>query len=486
MQCFYKIINSLSKKERSLVLGLLGLIIVCLISILVKPEQIYTEGIIGAPRYINPVLAQNNDVDLDLTELIFDSLILDLTENYQISDNQKEYTLNLKKDLKWHDGEPVAADDVLFTIQTIQDPVYQSPLRINFQGVGIEKIDEYTVRFTLKDVYAPFITSLDIGILPKHIWQEIAPQSFALAETNIKPVGNGSFMFKNLKKDKDGEIKSICLESFGNHASIKNIVLKFYPNEQELISAFLSRQVDGLSYISPKSLEKLNNNINIYELTIPRYFAVFFNLDRIKDLKTRQSLAAVIDKQKIVDQVLSGQGQKAGPEYDFAKNNVDLSFNLITTNWPELTQTAEILKNEWQAIGAKVEIKIVESNSIQQDYIRSRNYDALLFGEVLSLDPDPFAFWHSSQKKDPGLNLSLYDNPKADKLLVEARQTLDQKKRQELYKQFEELLAKDVPAIFLYNPTYLYGVSKRVKGIEVNEIALPSKRFKDIEKWYIK
>jgi len=486
MQCLYKIIDSLNKKERSIILGLVGLIIVCLISLFIKPEQIYTEGIIGSPRYINPVLAQNNDVDLDLTELTFGSLILDLTENYQISDSQKEYILILKKDLKWHDNKPVTADDVLFTIQTIQDPVHQSPLRINFQGVGIEKIDEYTVKFILKDVYAPFLTSLDIGILPKHIWQEIAPQSFALAEMNIKPIGNGPFRFKNLKKGKNGEIKSVDLESFDDRASIKNIILKFYPNEQELINAFLSRQVDGLSYISPKNLEKLNNNINIYELTIPRYFAVFFNLDKIKDLKARQSLAAAVDKQEIIDQILLGHGQKSGPEYDFKKDNIDLSFNLITTNWPELVRTAEILKNEWQAIGAKVEIKIVDLNSVQQDYIRPRNYDTLLFGEILSTDPDPFAFWHSSQKKDPGLNLSLYDNPKADKLLVEARQTLDAEKRQELYKQFEDLLEKDLPAIFLYNPTYLYGVSKKVHGIELDEIALPSKRFKDIEKWYIK
>ncbi|PIP16947.1 MAG: hypothetical protein COX44_02565 [Candidatus Portnoybacteria bacterium CG23_combo_of_CG06-09_8_20_14_all_37_13] len=485
MQCFYKVINSLNKKERSLVLGLLGLIIVCLISILIKPEQIYIEGIIGSPRYINPVLAQNNDVDLDLTELIFGSLIFDLTENYQISDNQKEYTLILKKDLKWHDNKPVTADDVLFTIQTIQDPVYQSPLRINFQGIGIEKIDEQTFKFILKDVYAPFLTSLDIGILPKHVWQEIAPQSFALAETNIKPIGNGPFKFKNLKKSKNGEIKSVDLESFDDRVSIKNIIFKFYPNEQELINAFLSRQIDGLSYVSPKNLEKLNN-INIYKLIIPRYFAVFFNMDKIKDLKARQSLAAVVDKQKIIDQILLGQGYKAGPEYDFQKDNIDLSFNLITTNWPELVQTAEILKQEWQEIGAKVEVKIAESNSMQQDYIRPRNYDALLFGEVLSPDPDPFAFWHSSQKKDPGLNLSLYDNPKADKLLVEARQTLDQEKRQELYEQFKDLLKKDLPAIFLYNPVYLYGVSKKVHGIELNEVALPSKRFENIEKWYIK
>lgn len=488
MQRFSSLINSLklNKQERLVVFGLIGLIIICSLLLFIKPKQIYKEGIIGFPRYINPVLAQNNDADSDLTELIFSSLIYDLTENYQISADQKEYTLHLKNKIKWHDHKELTADDVLFTIQIIQDPAYQSPLRINFQGVGTEKIDKQTIKFILKDAYAPFLTSLDIGILPKHIWQEAAPQSFALAEANIKPIGSGPFKFKNLKKDKDGRIKSIELEKFQDQTQLDQFILKFYSSEDELIKAFNQREINGLGYVSPKNLDKLNNNLTIYHLIIPRYFAVFFNLEKFKDIKTRQSLAAATNRQQIIDQVLLGQGQVAGLDYNFEKNNINLSFNLITTNWPELVKTAEILKQQWEQIGVNIEIKIIEPNLIQQEYIRPRNYDALLFGEVLGPDPDPFAFWHSSQKNDPGLNLSLYDSPKADKLLVEARQTPDQEKRQKLYQEFNELLAKDLPAIFLYNPDYIYAVSKKVQNIELSEIALPSKRFKDAEKWHIK
>lgn len=494
MHCIRKIINPLNKKERLIIYGLAGLIIVCLLIAYLssvsppgpKHGGQYIEGIIGSPRYINPILAQTNDVDLDLTELIFASLVYDLTEECKISENQQEYTLHLKKNIKWHDNKPVTAEDVLFTIQLIQDSVYQSPLRINFQGVGIEKLDDHTVKFILKDIYAPFKSTLDIGILPKHIWQEIIPQNFALAEANIRPIGNGPFKFKKLEKDKNGGIKSISLESFNKQSFIKNLILRFYPNEDVLIKAFKEHQIDGLSYVSAKNLENFNNNLNIYELTIPRYFAIFLNLNKFQDLKIRQALAATIDKQEIINQVLLGYGKKAGSDYNFNTENLDLSFELITTGWPELVQTAEILKQQWQEIGAQIEIKIVDSQTIQQDYIRPRNYDALLFGEVLGPDPDPFAFWHSSQKNNPGLNLSMYDSPQADKILVEARQTMDDKKRKNKYEKLNELLAKDLPAIFLYNPTYLYVVSKKVKNINLDKIALPSKRFQNIQEWHIK
>jgi len=494
MYCFSKIINSLNQKEHSVIFSLIGVIIICIAVILIQPSKgvhpeyggEHIEGIIGTPRYINPILAQTNDVDLDLVELIYSSLIYDLTDRIETSDDNKSYTLYLKQNIKWHDNEQFTANDVLFTIQLIQDPVYQSPLRINFQGVGIEKVNDFAVKFTLKDVYVPFLSALDIGILPKHIWQEISSQGFALAEANIRPIGNGTFKFKKLQKGKNGNIKSIYLESFNKQAYLKQIILKFYPNEQELLQGFRQNEIDSLGYISSANLDKLNNNLEIHHLTIPRYFAVFFNLDRIKDLKTRQVLAAAINRQEIINKVLFQKAKINNHKYNFEIENIDLSFELVTTDWPELIQTAEILKEQWQAVGAQVEIKIVDSATIQQDYIRPRNYDALLFGEVLDSDPDPFAFWHSSQKQDPGFNLCLYDNPKADKLLVEARQTIDAKKRKELYEQFDKLLETDLPAIFLYNPIYLYGTAKKIKNINLDKIALPSKRFQDIEEWHIK
>jgi peptide/nickel transport system substrate-binding protein len=133
-----------------------------------------------------------------------------------------------------------------------------------------------------------------------------------------------------------------------------------------------------------------------------------------------------------------------------------------------------------------VNLEIIDAITIQQEYIRPRQYQALLFGEVLSADPDPFAFWHSSQSNDPGLNLALYKNSDVDKLLQDARQTLNQEERIQKYIEFQKILNDDLPAIFLYSSTYLYPVNKKVKGISIEKLAQPSYRFSQIENWYIK
>jgi peptide/nickel transport system substrate-binding protein len=168
------------------------------------------------------------------------------------------------------------------------------------------------------------------------------------------------------------------------------------------------------------------------------------------------------------------------------KDDVKLEFTIITTDWPEMAETSTILKNAWKEVGANVEFKNLDVNDIQNNYIRSRSYEAILFGEILNYDPDPFAFWHSSQKKDPGLNFSLYDNSEVDKLLEEARQETNRDIRTEKYQKFQEIVVEEVPAIFLYSPYYLYLQNKSIKGVELGNIVVPSNRFNDIETWYVK
>ena len=153
--------------------------------------------------------------------------------------------------------------------------------------------------------------------------------------------------------------------------------------------------------------------------------------------------------------------------------------------WPELEKVMRVIKDQWEKIGVRVVINSYTLGELQQEHIRPRDYEALLFGQVVGIDPDPFSFWHSSQKKDPGLNLALYDNKTADKLLEEARQTLDSQARAEKYVLLQETISDDIPAIFLYSPTYLYPVSKNIKGISEGKIADPSWRFSDVTEWYI-
>ena len=189
--------------------------------------------------------------------------------------------------------------------------------------------------------------------------------------------------------------------------------------------------------------------------------------------------------------ILEGAGWNVGTTSPVRQKTINkeitpLEFSLLTLNQPEIIEAANLLKNQWEQIGAKVNIEINEAAEIQEK-IRNREYQALLFGQVLgNTTPDLYSFWHSSQIKDPGLNLALYSNSEVDKLLGEITQTLDPVSRKEKYDQFKKLMANDAPAVFLYSPLYLYPTSKQIKGIELNQIPLPSARFAQIANWYIK
>jgi len=509
----------------------------------------YTEGILGQARFINPVLAQTNDADRDLTQIIYSSLfkydgqgnlIPDLVESYNISEDGLLYEIKIRENIKWHNDEQLTIDDVIYTIKTIQDPEYKSPLKNNWQGVEMERIDNLTMNFKLSNVYSPFLHNLTIGIMPKHLWAGISAQNFALAQYNVQPVGSGPYKFDKINKNDNGEIELIELirnEDFYLHFEgspkgpfIENIIFKFFNNQIELIDAYKRRQIDGLSFVSGINQLNIVNDLNIYEINIPAYYAVFFNQTKSKalaDETVRLALSYATNKEEIISKILSNKGIQVDspllpgwfgytPEtsiYEFAiehaqnilesaewkdsdddgirektinKEVVKLEINILTTDWPELKQTAELLKEQWEKIGAKINLEILDAVTVQQDHIKTREYEALLFGEVLNADPDPFAFWHSSQRKDPGLNLAVYGNDDIDKLLEDARQSIDQESRKEKYMEFQKLLIEDAPAVFLYSPTYIYPVNKKVKGISIEKFSQPSHRFSLIENWFIK
>jgi peptide/nickel transport system substrate-binding protein len=382
--------------------------------------------------------------------------------------------------------------------------------------------------------------------LPKHVWENIPPASFPLAEQNLKPIGSGPYKFKNIQKDNAGKIKKIELSEFSDYFSgrpfIDTLAFSFYKDEATAISAFNNGEVDGISLVSAGNISNLKADFNLNKFILPRYFAVFFNQDMNKalaDKNVRQALSLAVNKKEFVEKIINGQGVEINsplprfifnkddsntsgiePIQDFdiekAKNILEsngwlfaengttsvsarqktvkkdkgqetlmLEISLLTVDWPELVATANYLKSSWENIGAKVNVIIKQPTEIQE-LIRTRRYEALLFGQILGADPDPFAFWHSSQTKDPGLNLALYANKDVDKLLETIRQETDPQKKIAEFDQFNKLVAQDFPALFLYSPTYLYPTSPRIKGIELKNSNSPSARFVGIEKWYIK
>ncbi|OGN27086.1 MAG: hypothetical protein A2941_00085 [Candidatus Yanofskybacteria bacterium RIFCSPLOWO2_01_FULL_49_17] len=539
----------LSLRERYLI-GILALVIIA--SVIALPFTIYyhlttaipanggsfAEGLVGQPRYINPLLSQTNDADRDISGLIYSGLlkynaggqlIPDLAKSYELSPDGLNYTIYLKSDAVWSDGQPVTTDDVIYTIQTIQNIDYGSSLRVNWQGVEVQKVNNATLIFKLKNRYAQFLNNLTVGILPAHIWSKLQPVNFTSSEYNLKPIGSGPYVFKKLQKDANGRIMSYELAANNNYYDgrphIDGIVFKFYNNEDQMLSAHNNNDIQNLAYVSPQNLKKMRftGRLNVREIKLPRYFGVFFNQSQsavLADKNVRMALNYATDKQTIIDtllvgkgaaiysplienvietsqdiarysynieqavQILAAGGWTSGENGILKKGKQTLSIRLTAPTFSELASAANILKKQWSGLGISVTLDILPPAQLQQA-IKERRYEALLFGEILNPDPDPFSLWHSSQINDPGLNLALYQNKSADSILESARQLANPAERLAKYSDFQNVVIADAPAVFLYNPLYLYPQSKSIKGFESEVISTPADRFSDIENWYI-
>jgi peptide/nickel transport system substrate-binding protein len=503
-----------------------------------------TEGVVGLPRYVNPLLAVT-DGDKDLAALVYSGLmrydahgvlIPDLAENYSISDNGREYTLNLKNNIFFHDGQPITADDVEFTISKIQDPALKSVEYQNWEGILVKKTGDRQVKFYLRQPYAPFLENLTIGILPKHIWKDISPDAFPVSPENTNPVGSGQYKIDSIKKDASGAPSAYSLVPFkkypGGGPLIANLTISFYPSEEQLVGAYESGTIDSMNGISPDIASRLKDkNVPISTTALPRTFAVFVNQssnEALADKTVRQALNMTADRSHLVSTVLQGfgtpliepvpeaftglkpvmfststqdelvtrantllekNGWKLNPDGIREKKNkkgtTTLEFTITTSDASELHEVAVILQEQWKRIGAKVTIKAWDSGYLSQNVIRPRKYEALLFGQVVNRDLDLYAFWHSSQRDDPGLNIANYANDKVDNALQEMRASTDKQIVLKDYDTLRTALASDIPAIFLYSPNFIYVAPRQVNNLTLGPITAPSERLNTIGSWYI-
>lgn len=588
-QQFKQLPRVLTRRDRSIIGGAL-MVIVGAIVIMVSHYAVthfvsipktggqYTEGLIGAPQYINPILAQTNDVDTDLARLLFSGLVRydrtlrvqpDLAERWEINADNTVYTFYLRRDALWHDGQPVTARDVVFTVQSIQDQDFRSPLLVSLRGVRIDAPDEYTVIFTLPSAYPSFLDVLTFGILPEHIWSEVAPANAALTEYNIEPIGSGPWKFDRYTKDKLGNMRSYTLIPFenfyGGQPYLEKIIFRFYPDFDSAIAALKNHSVDGVSFVPKEFISdlKTEKDITLHGMIFPQYTALFFNQQQNSILQSRAirlALAQSIDKSHIVAQALQAQGQpidgpilpisidpttvSSTPAFDLQqaaaaldadgwtaitaetyqnqraqaqqitteqasstatttppdieetldplqdiyrqKNGQILSITLTTVRQPENIRAAEMIRDAWRSIGIQTTLNIVEPGRIGREVIKPRNYEVLLFGVIVGSDADPRPFWHSSQVSDPGLNLAQYANRQADKALDEAGMATTTAERIAAYTRFYQIVSNDIPAVFLYNPTYTYATDRAIKGFDTRRVIVPADRFNNINQWYVR
>ncbi|NMB92422.1 MAG: hypothetical protein GYA31_02265 [Parcubacteria group bacterium] len=487
-------------------------------------------GLVGHLSSLNPILSQSNDCDRDLINLIYNGLYQingqnqlepSLAEKTEISPDGKQYTVFLKDNVFWHDGLDLTADDVIFTIETIQNPKTKSPLYLNWQVIVAERISSKVVSFYLTNPYEPFLQNLTLKIIPKHIWENIPPEDLFHNEYNIKPIGTGPYLFDNFEKDSSGKISSYSLianeKYFLTPSKITRLLFKFYENYDSAKEALLKNEVEGLSPLLISDYNFFTNKklYQIQKLYLPRYFAVFFNLNKplFNNKDFRQALNLAIDKNELINTILQKQAfvlegpispgfwaylelpsnfnlNQAQELINKVKNTkgapTELKFTLSLPDSQELVNVAQFLINSWKNIGVTVELQVLPLSDLEKNVIQTRSYDALLFGEIISQDPDLFTFWHSSQITDPGLNLSAYKNKDLDKLLEETRQIQNQTQRLNNLSSIQKILSEDKPALFLYNPYYLYLLPNKVQGVSIQYANLPAERWLDITNWFIK
>lgn len=504
-----------------------------------------SEGIVGTPRFINPILAFS-DADQSLTSLIYSglmrkdqdgNLIPDLAEKYEISKNGLEYTFTLKDNLYFQDNKPLNVDDVIFTINKTKDSVIKSPQKANFDGVNIEKLDDKTIKFTLKQPFASFLENTTLGIMPAHIWEG---SPIELNDANTNPIGSGPYMIHKINKQSSGIIDYYDLAPFKKfalgEAYISNLNFYFYSNENDMIKALEDGTISQISSVTPENAEILKqDNYNIESTVLPRVFGLFFNQNvnhLFLDKTAVKAINMTINKDRIVKEVLSGYGvpidnpippnmivyqkiaseNKNSYEENLLKVQDDLTkagwkkgadgvlekttkdkkkttttkfeFSISTGNVKELESAAELIKQDLEKVGIRVNVKTFETGDLNQNIIRPRKYDALLFGQIINHESDLYAFWHSSQRKDPGLNVAMYANAKVDKILEDAFKSTENETRIKKYLQFEDEIRKDMPAVFLYSPQFIYVASKDLKNFKINEIISPKDRYLNVYKWY--
>jgi peptide/nickel transport system substrate-binding protein len=547
-----EIIKSFSIAEKTIFYGLFGIFALTALIMLYRVNKNFlvdipakggsiTEGVVGNPRFINPLIALS-DTDRDITSLVYSGLVKvdsegnivnDLAKSYSVSNDGLTYSFTLKDNLVFQDGTKLTTDDVEFTIKKIQDQNIKSPKESLWVGVKVQKIDDKNISFTLNKPYAPFIYNTTIGILPKHLWNNVSDDAFPFSQLNIKPIGSGPYSISKVVTDSSGLPTEYNLVANKKYVSgepyITNINIKTYSDEGALISAYNSGDVDAVNSISPENVKEIKIGSGVVlKNPLQRVFGIFFNQNQnpvLVNKEVRLALSTSINRQDLIDKVLYGYGTAIdGPLSDDkvsddsqsqdqlitnakkilekggwvmgsdgiyskqdskTKKSTQLSISISTSDSPELKATAEIIQQIWQKIGIKVDVKIFELGDLNQNIIKTRKYDALLFGEIIPSGSDLYPFWHSSERNNPGLNVAMYANIKSDSILESLRRTSDTHAQQDLEKKFEYQIRNDVPAVFLYAPDFIYIVPKNIHNLRISQLTTSSDRFANINSWNI-
>jgi peptide/nickel transport system substrate-binding protein len=506
---------------------------------------IYTEGLVGSFVRFNPLLDAYNSPDRDVDRLLFSGLIRfdshgdpqpDLAKAWAINDDGTIYNFGLRDKLVWQDGKPITADDVIFTFGLLKSDSALIPddLRTFWKDVQIKKQDATHLQFRLPEAYAPFLDYLTVGILPQHLLGDQSLDKIVDAQFNMQPIGSGPYQLDHLIVENDqvkGVVLSIFNKYYGKKPYIQQFVFRYYPDPAAILTAYDSNEIQGIANVSgdilPKVLEE--TNLSIFTARQAQLSLVLFNVNDqdtpfLQDAKVRRALMLGMNRQWIIDHLLQSQAILAnGPlfpgtwayydgiekiGYDqtaaiqmlkddgyslpaegdkvWTKADKGIAFTLLYPDDPQHKAIAEAIAQGWSDMNINATLQAVTYDQMMNDHLEPRSFQAALVDLNLSRspDPDPYPFWDQAQIKD-GQNYTQWDNRTASEYLEQARITKDTGERMKLYRNFQVLFMKDLPAIPLYFPVYTYAVDRQVQGIRMGPLFDPSDRFSAVTSWFL-
>jgi len=515
--------------------------------ILPQPEQggVYTEGLVGSLGRLNPLLDWNNSADRDVNRLLFSGLFrfdergmprTDLAESWGVTPDGTIYNITIRSNALWHDGTPVTSEDVIFTIEMMKSAgsLYPPDIKDLWGKIEVSRLDERTFKLTLPEPYVPFIDYLTFGVLPKHLLESVSAGQMANADFNINPVGSGPYKFDHLIVENGritGVVLTLSTNYYGSSPFIEQVVFRYYPSSAAAFDAYQQGDVLSVSQITPEMLSAAleEPNLSVYTSRLPQISFVLFNLNRpevafLQDPKVRRALMLGLNRPYIINTFLQGQAVITdGPilpgswayydgiehfEYNpdeainllkgegyvipaeggevRAKDGNPLNFTMLHPDDVVHTHIAQTIRDEWAAIGVRVDLQAVPYDQLAADFLASRDYQAALIDLNLSRtpDPDPYPFWHQAEATG-GQNYSQWDNRPASEYLEQARVTADYTLRTRLYRNFQVVFAKELPALPLFAPVYSYGVDSQVQGVQVPSLYDPSDRLATFTNWYL-
>jgi peptide/nickel transport system substrate-binding protein len=511
------------------------------------PGGIYTEGVLGSFTNANPIYA-TSDVDETVSRLLFDGLfkydtnnklVGDLAKDWSVNNEGTVYTVHLRPDLTWHDGQPLTARDIAFTYKVIQNPDAESPLRGSWENISVTATNPTTVTFTLPNPLSSFIYGVTNGIVPEHILKNVPMVGMRSVGFNTQsPVGSGAFKWRNIEiasTTADKAEESIGLSPFAGYwdgpPKLKSYVVHAFVDKDRMIEAYKKRELTAMAGIGsvPRSLNP--DSVVQTQLTMSAQTMAFFNTTKgpLADAKVRQALVQAANPAEVIASVdnasrpvkeplLSGQvgydaqyaqqtgnlpaaaqaldaaGWPVGPDGIRVKDAKKLQFTLSIADTPEYNRVARILQKQWRSAGVRMDIEQNDPTSFRSLFSSfnadgTHTYDALLYGITIGADPDVFVYWDSTQadvRSASRLNFSDYKSAIVDDALDAGRTRTDSKLRAIKYQAFLKQWQQDAPALGLYQPKYLYISHVPVYGLEEHTINDPTDRLYNVNDWMIR